>query len=150
MIRTLALLAAAVMFGLVTWSAQGAQAERPVLDSFGYGDLKLGMTRQEALDARLIGPAEDTGPEHTCTKHQILGTDQSVFVSTKLGVATIFFTEEMTATGRYPALTSSPEFPHTFEGAAPGNDKAFYFITRTTDQSANVATLNLKGQDCHT
>ncbi|MFJ8960073.1 hypothetical protein ACIRG5_11865 [Lentzea sp. NPDC102401] len=41
---------------------------KPVIGSFGYGDLKLGMTRQQALDAKLKAEYTNlrpTGPNYT-------------------------------------------------------------------------------------
>lgn len=121
--------------------------ENAVIDSFGYGRLKLGMSREEAVTAKLIGPVEEDGG--TCTLHKIAGTPHGVYVSAKLGVATIFFTDEMTASKQYPAATKKPEFPYTYEEVAPGNDKAVFTFAATADGNVNTATLNLKGQDCH-
>src|SRR4051794_16050034 len=48
--------------------------EKPVIGSFGYGELKLGMTLQQALDTKLIGPDKINIPTSQCTLHDILGT----------------------------------------------------------------------------
>jgi hypothetical protein len=65
---------------------------KPVIGSFGYGDLKLGMTLRQALDAKLVGPALEGGhPGDACTLHEIAGTDQRTWVSKKLGVPAATF-----------------------------------------------------------
>src|SRR5690349_11661960 len=74
--------------GMPTSASTPAPPEKPVIGSFGYGKLKLGMTRQKALEANLIGPALNGGkPSDVCTLHEIIGTGQHAWVSTAMGVA---------------------------------------------------------------
>ncbi|MGW6930245.1 hypothetical protein ACWGE0_09250 [Lentzea sp. NPDC054927] len=135
-----------------------AQPAKPVIGSFGYGDLKLGMTRQQALDAKLIGPA--TGPDNgDCTGHEITGTGQSVWVSKKLGVASIVFTPEMTSDGVGVGATEAtlkaeytnlqPTGPNYSYRAAADNNSAAGFLFRVAEGKVTAAILLLNNQDCH-
>ncbi|GLY48129.1 hypothetical protein [Lentzea sp. NBRC 102530] len=134
-----------------------APPAQPVISSFGYGDLKLGMTRQQALDAKLIGPSTD--PAGGCTSHPLLGTNRSVWVSPTLGVSTIGFTAAMTSDGAGVGATEAklkaeysnlvpagPNYSYTAE--ADGNPKAT-FMFRVEQGKVTEALISLKGQDCH-
>ncbi|MEU3649564.1 hypothetical protein AB0E59_39775 [Lentzea sp. NPDC034063] len=135
---------------------------KPVIGSFGYGDLKLGMTRQQALDAKLIGPALEGGqPADSCTLHEITGTKQRTWVSKKLGVASITFSPEMTSDGVGIGATEEklkaeytnirPTGPnYTWVADADDNPAArFVFGVDKEKKTLWAAYLALNEQDCH-
>ncbi|MFD5824067.1 hypothetical protein [Lentzea sp. NPDC060358] len=140
-------------------SVPSSQA-RPVIGSFGYGDLKLGMTRKKAMDANLLGPILHGGkPSDACTVHHIIGTTQTAWVSTKLGVSTIRFTPDMSSDGvgkgateatlraEYTNLT--PGGPnYTWKADADGHQAAS-FVFRSSNGTVTEAFLTLKAQECH-
>ncbi|MFJ5987645.1 hypothetical protein [Lentzea sp. NPDC092896] len=131
---------------------------KPVIGSFGYGELKLGMTGKQAIDAKLIGPV--SGPGGPCSSHQILGTGQYVWVSSKLGVASISFTADMTADGAGIGATEEtlkaeytnlePTGPnYSWVADADNNPAAKFIFGVDQDKKVVAAILSLKGQDCH-
>lgn len=132
---------------------------KPVIDSFGYGKLKLGMTRQQAMDAKLIGPIENGKPTDICTLHDIVGTDQSTWVSTKQGVASIVFTPEMTSDGVGIGATEAtlkaeytnlkPTGPNYSYSAEADDNPAASFAFRVEQGKVTAAFLALKSQECH-
>ena len=132
---------------------------KPVIGSFGYGELKLGMTRQQAVDAKLIDPATDTPPAEACSVHKIIGTGQLVMVSKKLGVASISFVPEMTSDGVGVGATEQklkaeytnlqPTGPNYTYFAVADNNAAAKFLFQVTDGKVKVALLTLAAQDCH-
>lgn len=130
---------------------------KPVLDGSGYGQLKMGMPRQQALATGLIGPNEDPNAgTGTCTVHKLKGADLIVHISSRFGVSTINFTKEMAATGvgagskvseiakAYPEAKFH-EGVGTYGPAGP-NTK---FVFRHTDVDIVSSQLNLNRQDCH-
>ncbi|MFJ5987694.1 hypothetical protein [Lentzea sp. NPDC092896] len=137
------------------------QPTKPVIDSFGYGPLKLGMTLQQALDTKLIAPDLLSPPDGACTGHRILGTDHSVAISKKLGVASITFTPEMTSDGVGIGATEEklkaeytnlrPVGPnYTWAADADNNPAAtFVFGVHKEKKTLWAAYLALKNQDCH-
>lgn len=137
-----------------------APPAKPVIGSFGYGPLKLGMARQQALDAKLIGPILDGGkPTDACTLHQITGTDQNAWVSTKLGVSTIVFTPEMTSDGVGIGATEAtlkaeytnlqPIGPNYSYKAVADNNPAATFVFGVDQGKVTAAFLSLNGHECH-
>lgn len=133
---------------------------KPVIDSFGYGRLKLGMTLQQALDTKLIGPARPGGqPNDLCTSHDILGTGQLMSVSKRIGVANIYFSADMTADGvgtgateaalkaKYTDLTQL-HMSTSWTTKAPGNLSARFDFT-SQDGKLIHALLRHVDQDCH-
>jgi hypothetical protein len=137
-----------------------APPAKPVIGSFGYGDLKLGMTRQQALDAKLIGPISEGGkPTDICTMHKITGTDQSVWVSTKKGVASIVFTPDMTSDGVGIGATEAtlkaeytnlqPTGPNYSYFAVADNNPSAKFVFRVEQGKVTAAFLALNSQECH-
>lgn len=137
-----------------------APPAKPVMDSFGYGKLKLGMTLQQALDTKLIGPARPGGqPSDLCTVHDIVGTGQSVSVSKKIGVANIYFSSDMTADGignggteaalkaKYTNLVQR-HMSTSWTTEAPGNAAAWLDFT-SKDGTLIHALLRHVDQDCH-
>ncbi|MFI6100728.1 hypothetical protein ACIA8G_34695 [Lentzea sp. NPDC051213] len=136
-----------------------APPTKPVIGSFGYGNLKLGMTGQQAIDAKLIGPV--SGPGGSCSSHQIIGTDQYVWVSSKLGVASISFTADMTADGAGIGATEAtlkaeytnlkPTGPnYSWVAEADDNPSAkFIFGVNKETKKVVAAILSLHDQDCH-
>ena len=136
-----------------------APPAKPVMGSFGYGDLRLGMTRQQALDAKLIGPGDPAAPETGCSLHDIIGTSGKVYVSTKMGVATISFTPEMSSDGVGKGVTVEklkaeytnlrPGHNSTFAANADGNQNAYFHFTLDLEGKVGTAALNANGQDCH-
>ncbi|MFD4672913.1 hypothetical protein ACFWNN_24520 [Lentzea sp. NPDC058450] len=130
---------------------------KPVIGSFGYGPLKLGMTLQQAMDTKLIGP--NRLPSEGCTSHQILGTDQWVYVSPTVGVATIPFTAAMTADGAGVGATEAklkeeytnlePAGPnYTYKAKADGNPNATFVFT-VQEGKVTVAYISVANQECH-
>ncbi|WP_330271660.1 hypothetical protein OG205_31945 [Lentzea sp. NBC_00516] len=136
-----------------------APPARPVIGSFGYGDLKLGMTLKQALDAKLIGPAIE--PSDGCSLHEIAGTKERLWVSPKVGVASISFTADMTADGAGIGATEDklkaeytnlePTGPnYTWVAEADNNPNAkFVFGVNADTKKVVAAFVSLKGQDCH-
>ncbi|WP_143466690.1 hypothetical protein [Lentzea kentuckyensis] len=133
---------------------------KAVIGSFGYGDLKLGMTRQQALDVKLIGPVLEGGmPADSCTMHKITGTDQNVWVSTKLGVASIVFTPDMTSDGVGIGATEAtlkaeytnlqPTEPNYSYFAVADNNPSAQFVFGVKQGKVTAAFLALNNQDCH-
>ncbi|MFI6100684.1 hypothetical protein ACIA8G_34475 [Lentzea sp. NPDC051213] len=137
-----------------------AAPPKPVIDSFGYGPLKLGMARQQALDAKLIGPALEGGkPADTCTLHEITGTSAKAWVSATQGVASIAFTPDMTSDGVGAGVTEEKlkaEYTNlkpavqrqSFSAPADNNPAAKFFFS--VDQGKVMsAYLSRNNQDCH-
>ncbi len=132
---------------------------KPVIDSFGYGKLKLGMTRQQAMDAKLIGPIKSGKPTDICTPHDIVGTDQGAWVSTKQGVASIVFTPAMTSDGVGVGATEAklkaeytnlkPTGPNYSYSADADNNPAASFVFRVEQGKVTAAFLALRSQECH-
>jgi hypothetical protein len=132
----------------------------PVIDSFGYGKLKLGMQRQAALDAKLIGPVLEGGkPTDACTLHEVVGTSQKTWVSKKDGVASIFFTPDMASDGvgigateeklraEYTNLEPAVQ-RQSYRAAADNNPAATFFFS--VDKGKVVgAYISRNSQDCH-
>lgn len=138
-----------------------APPAKPVIDSFGYGRLKLGMTRQQALDAKLLGPdLPGPKPAGNCTIHEIIGTGQKAYVSKRVGVSSIWFTSDMTTDGvgmgaaeasfkaKYPNLKPREGKPNTYETGAEGNAAARFQLA-VFDGKVGNALLMLEDQDCH-
>ncbi|GLY48128.1 hypothetical protein [Lentzea sp. NBRC 102530] len=133
---------------------------KPVMDSFGYGPLKLGMTLQQALDTKLIGPAKPGNPADLCTLHDLLGTGQSVYVSKKIGVANIYFTAAMTSDGvgvggteaalkaKYSNLVER-HGGDSWTVPAPGNPTAWFDFSGNPQDTLDGALLRHVDQDCH-
>ncbi|MGI5503722.1 hypothetical protein [Lentzea sp. CA-135723] len=141
----------------VTNPAAPPPPAKPVIGSFGYGALKLGMTLQQALDTKLISPSGSSLAG--CTIHEIMGTDQQVSVSPTRGVVSIMFTADMTADGagrgaretklkeEYTNLESgAPNY--TYRAEADGNPNAV-FLFRVAQGTVITAEVDLKDQDCH-
>jgi hypothetical protein len=133
---------------------------KPVIDSFGYGKLKLGMSRQDALDAKLIGPVLEGGkPTDACTLHEIIGTGEKTWVSAKGGVASIVFTPDMTSDGVGVGATEQklkaeytnlrPTGPnYSYVADADGNPAAG-FVFGVANGKVVAAFISRKDQDCH-
>jgi hypothetical protein len=133
---------------------------KPVIDSFGYGKLKLGMTRQQALDAKLIGPGGLEGlPAEGCTLHEIVGTSQKTWVSATAGVASIRFTPDMTSDGVGIGATEEklkaeytnlePAGPNYTYRAEADNNPAAVFVFRVEGGKVTEAFISRKNQECH-
>jgi hypothetical protein len=151
---------ATVVTEVVTQTVTNPPA-KPVIDAFGYGRLKLGMTRQQALDANLIGPdLPGPNPADNCTIHEIIGTDQKAYVSKKFGTSSIWFTSGMTTDGvgigtaeagfkaKYPDLPPMPGRSNSYQVGAAGNAAA-KFQFAVVDGKVGNALLMLNEQDCH-
>lgn len=133
---------------------------KPVIDSFGYGKLKLGMSRQDALDAKLIGPVLEGGkPTDACTLHEVIGTSEKTWVSAKGGVASITFTPDMTSDGVGVGATETklkaeytnlrPTGPnYSYVADADGNPAAG-FVFGVANGKVVAAFISRKDQDCH-
>lgn len=134
---------------------------KPVIGSFGYGNLKLGMTKQQALDAKLIGPERIGGPDALCTMHEIVGTQGNVWVSKTTGVITVTFTAAMTADGAGIGATEAklkaeytnlrkPGGPnYSYVADADGNPQA-EFVFRVEDGKVTDAFLSHRTNNiCH-
>ena len=131
-----------------TVTTRPAPPAKPVIGSFGFGDLKLGMTGKEAIEAGL-----------PCSSHKIIGTDHHAWVSSKLGVASIPFTPDMASDGVGIGATEEklkaeytnlePAGPnYTYRADADGNP-ASEFLFGVSDGEITSAMLLLKDQDCH-
>lgn len=156
--RLLVLVTAAAALALSAFTSTTAP-EKPVVGSFGYGALKLGMTLQQALDTKLIGQDQIGIPTSKCTIHDILGTGERVHVSRAKGVSTISFTPEMSSDGVGKGVTEAelkagyanlkPAGPnYTYVADADGNPNAsFTFGVR--DGKLWEAFVSLNDQDCH-
>ncbi|SFR16754.1 hypothetical protein SAMN04488564_104436 [Lentzea waywayandensis] len=154
---------AAVVTTVVTQTVtnQPPPPAKPVIGSFGYGPLKLGMTLQQALDTKLITPDLGSHPDSACTSHKILGTDQGVAISKKLGVASITFTPEMTSDGVGIGATEEklkaeytnlrPVGPNYTWAADADNNPAATFVFGVDKEKKTLwaAYLALKDQECH-
>lgn len=136
-----------------------APLAKPVIGSFGYGDLKLGMTLQQALDTKMIGPDLLGRPTEACTLHDLIGTGQKMYVSKKLGVSSIWFTPEMSSDGvgigateatlkaEYTNLVAAG--PNVSYLAAADNNPAASFGFQVKEGKVTNAFLSLNDQDCH-
>lgn len=133
---------------------------KPVISSFGYGDLKLGMTRQQAIDAKLISPIEGGQPADVCTLHRINGTKGTTWISNKLGVASITFYPEMSSDGVGIGATEAKlksEYTnlvkvgpnYTWSAKADNNPQAGFAFGVNNDKVVTAAILSLNNQDCH-
>ncbi|MET9627447.1 hypothetical protein ABZX92_08280 [Lentzea sp. NPDC006480] len=135
-----------------------AAPAKPVIGSFGYGPLKLGMTLQQVMDTKLIGPDRTNGGE-TCTSHEILGTGQFVWVSKAKGLASITFSPAMSSDGVGVGATEAklkaeytnlePIGPNYSYVAKADNNPAAKFVFGVLDGKVTAAFLTLNGQDCH-
>ncbi|MFD4641643.1 hypothetical protein ACFWN2_30340 [Lentzea sp. NPDC058436] len=143
-----------------TMTSQPAPPAKPVIGSFGYGDLKLGMTLQQALDAKLIAPDLATNPDADCSNHEIIGTGQRTWVSKKVGVASISFTPVMTSDGVGIGATEEklkaeytnlePTGPnYSWVAEADDNPAAKFIFGVSQEKKVVAAILSLKAQDCH-
>ncbi|WP_330271698.1 hypothetical protein OG205_32180 [Lentzea sp. NBC_00516] len=131
---------------------------KPVIGSFGYGGLKLGMTLQQAQDAKLIGPNISGEPDTFCTFHDIIGTGGRAYVSKAKGVSSIFFTADMSSDGIGSGATEEklkveytnlkPSIGSSYTATADGNSNA-YFHFLVGKGMVTTAVLNINGQDCH-
>ncbi|MEV6711824.1 hypothetical protein AB0M48_07220 [Lentzea sp. NPDC051208] len=136
-----------------------APPAKPVIGSFGYGDLKLGMSLQDALNTKLISPDLGAKPEAACTHHDITGTGQKVWVSRTKGVASISFNTSMSSDGVGVGATEEklkaeytnlvPTGPnYSYAADADGNQSA-QFLFGVREGKLTAAVLLLKNQDCH-
>lgn len=152
---------ATVVTEVVTHTVTNAPAppDKPVIGSFGYGALKLGLALQQALDTKMIGPAIDYRPTEACTLHEVIGTGQRMYVSKKFGVSSIWFTPEMSSDGvgigateatlkaEYTNLVQAG--PNISYRAAADNNPAASFAFHVKEGKVTNAFLSLKDQDCH-
>ncbi len=134
-------------------------APGPKLDAFGYGALKLAMSKQEALNTKMIGagqPYADNLPH--CSVHTLAGTDLKVVVSTRTGVSVIPFTTAMTTNGTGIGATSQAVqaahpnlagggLPNQHRAAVSGNPNA-HFKYQLRDGKVFYAGLVFSRQDC--
>ncbi|GHH48922.1 hypothetical protein [Lentzea cavernae] len=136
-----------------------APPTKPVIGSFGYSTLKLGMTLQQALGTKLLGSDDLAGGQGGgCTLHDIVGTGGKAYVSKAKGVSSIFFTVGMSSDGvgegateeklkaEYTNLKAS--YGTSYTATADGNTNAFFHFGLADGKVTN-AVLNLNGQDCH-
>ncbi|MFS8100299.1 hypothetical protein LFM09_24525 [Lentzea alba] len=147
-----------VVTEVVTHTVTKPAAPRQI-DSFGYGALKLGMSKQDAVDAKLIDagqPYAENLPQ--CSVHNLAGTDLKVIVSTTAGVAAIPFTTAMSSTGAgigatlkdvqgaHPNLKGAG-LPDQHRAEASNNPNA-HFKYQLRDGKVAYAALVLNGQNC--
>lgn len=136
-----------------------AEQAKPVVDSFGYGALKLGMSTQDALNTGMIGagqPYTDHLPH--CSLHTLTGTDLKVVVSARAGVAAIPFTTAMSSNGTGIGATLrqiQDAHPNLKGGSPPGQLRAeadsnsnAHFNYQLRDDKAAYAALVFNAQDC--
>ncbi|MCR3747167.1 hypothetical protein [Lentzea californiensis] len=133
-----------------------APPAKPVIGSFGYGDLKLGMSLQDALNTKLIGPALN-GDE--CTLHDITGTGERTWISKAKGVASVGFSAGMSSDGVGVGATEQklkveytnlvPAGPNYSYRAEADNNPDAYFLFGVREGKLTGAYLMNKGQDCH-
>jgi hypothetical protein len=136
----------------------------PVLGPDGFGALKLGMTRDQAVASGAVAPFEFDSDNVTCAPSAALSSapagEGTVFVSGNLGVAAIeaypgvqtpegiaIGTPEATVHQTYPGWDFSD---HLMRGWAkvPGNDAAYYRIA-LEDGAVRELTLQFVNQDCY-
>ncbi|MEV0131574.1 hypothetical protein AB0H83_24305 [Dactylosporangium sp. NPDC050688] len=139
-----------------------ATATKPVLGPVGYGAIRLGMTKEQALATGVV-TAFEAGPG--CATAEVRGApkDGWVMLSPRLGVTAInawdaLETKEGVRIGmssaemrrRYPTWTGVDGDASDGRGYAkvPGNDKAIYRIVVHNNKVTEV-TLQLVNQDCY-
>jgi hypothetical protein len=116
------------------------------------------MTRQQALDAKLIGPDISGLSGAYCTFHDIIGTGGRAYVSKAKGVSSIFFGADMSSDGVGSGATEEklkveytnlkPSIGTSYTATADGNSNA-YFHFLVDKGMVTTAVLNINGQDCH-
>ncbi|WP_052684832.1 hypothetical protein [Lentzea aerocolonigenes] len=136
-----------------------AAPEKPVIGSFGYGKLKLGMSLQQARDTGLISRDEDDDPNAECSTHEILGTGERTWISKTQGVVTISFTPAMSSDGVGKGATEAklkaeytnlePIGPNYSYVAKADNNPNATFVFGVVDGKLRQALLDLNGQRCH-
>ncbi|MFD4641590.1 hypothetical protein ACFWN2_30075 [Lentzea sp. NPDC058436] len=132
---------------------------KPVIDSFGYGALKLGMTLQQALDTKLVGPNLYGEPNAPCSFHDVIGTGGKVYISRAKGVSSIFFTSQMSSDGVGQGVTEAKlkseytnlkdSYGTAYTAAPDGNPNAYFHFSLDVEGKVGSAALNINGQDCH-
>lgn len=151
--------ASSVVTQFVTHTVTNPAPAKTLIDSFGFGALKLGMSRQDALNTRLIGPGTPiSDTQNHCTVHTLAGTELKVQVSTRFGVAAIPFTADMSSTGAgigaalqkvkgaHPNLRAG-SLPDRYQAAVSGNPNAQWSY-HVPGGKVSAAHLVLQGQDC--
>ncbi|MCD0450520.1 hypothetical protein LO762_15170 [Actinocorallia sp. API 0066] len=154
-------IAAATLTALVlafTVAAQPASAAPPKLTSFGYGKLKLGQTKKQALKTGLIRVSGQSGGGCTTFVFKKKPKDASGYLSSRYGVIAIFAAKSMktpkgvgvgstwkAAKKAYPKLRQGPNVAVT---PAPGNKKAQYWFLFDAKKRVYQMGLVHKKQHC--
>ncbi|WP_327002963.1 hypothetical protein OHA72_49065 [Dactylosporangium sp. NBC_01737] len=134
----------------------------PTLGPLGYGALRLGMTKEQALATGLVTAFDESG----CPQAHVKGLREGqgwVVLSPRLGIAAIQAWPTLATAEGVRAGMSAVEvrriYPNmdTADGdlangrhypKVPGNDKAVYRIA-THDGKVSDVTLQLARQDCY-
>ncbi|MEV4134068.1 hypothetical protein AB0J72_18095 [Dactylosporangium sp. NPDC049742] len=133
-----------------------------VLGPQGYGALRLGMTREQAVATGLLTPFEDAGCPQAFIKGRPAGQGR-VFLSPERGISAIWGWPTLStaeglragmsvtdARGLYPNWTvgdgTFAEGRHYAK--VPGNEKAVFRIG-TSDNKVDSVTLQLANQNCY-
>ena len=137
----------------------------PVLGADGFGALKLGMDRDQAVASGAVAPSGFDPASEGCAPSAALSSAPTgegiVFVSANLGVAAIeaypgVRTPEGIGIGS-PVTAVDAAYPgwdfsdHLMKGWAhvPGNDAAYYRIAFDDDRTVTEVTLQFVNQDCY-
>ncbi|MFD9894367.1 hypothetical protein ACFWY9_33895 [Amycolatopsis sp. NPDC059027] len=159
----LALVAAVVGAGLMAGPAQAAgQTQARILDSFGYGQLKLGMSEADAVATGLL----TAGEPGKCAAYYFVPSEGSmprssgVFISKTDGVTVIGGTSKMRTPQEiwrgstlddlreaYPDLTQDSQMDWIYRASAPGNPAANYSFVVNFNQVQDFA-LEATGKGC--
>ncbi|WP_436493547.1 hypothetical protein [Actinokineospora sp. HUAS TT18] len=135
--------------------APSSAVPAPLLGPDGFGGLKLGMSRDQALATKLI---TDVPASTSCAVHKLKAGDTGVFISARLGLAAIAYpagarTPEGIGAGAtlpavkraYPKLDA---IPSGYFADVPGNPAARYVLFVDGDK-VKAVDLELKAQDCY-
>jgi hypothetical protein len=132
---------------------------KTMIDSFGFGSLKLGMTREQAIATKLIGPDKGIQARY-CTAHDILGTGQSLTISDTRGISSITFSKDLQPQGAgvggtrqnviaaHPNLKAEPNAPGWHRAEASNNPDAYFSYYIAVDGNVRSANLIRNEQDC--
>lgn len=137
----------------------------PVLGPDGFGALKLGMDRDQAVASGAVAPFEFDPGQEPCAPSAALSSaptgEGTVFVSRNLGVAAIeaypgVQTAERIGIGSQVAAVDAayPDWDpsdHIMRGYAPvpGNDEAMYRIAFDDAGTVTHVALQFVDQDCY-
>ncbi|SCE87760.1 hypothetical protein, partial [Micromonospora mirobrigensis] len=143
-------------------SARPSVGSRLVFDPDGLGELKLGMTKKQALATGMIKSFQEKPAGSSCPSiAELKGTGGSVWWSTKLGVVVISPASGVeTVQGLhvgssrddvvrvYPEWAVSGDDNGRLNVAVPGNPDARFRIEMANQKVTSIALQDAK-QDCY-